>query len=234
MIENRAKIEKKIIIGKQAVRDVLKVKAERSRALEALQHQRSDPSNDAVPTTATPAPTGSDAPLAIDSDTEAVYTCSPDAVDGNGSEYSTSVDGKRVHGDDPLISPQTRRRWASELLRPEEQGFQANGPFASSSVGTTQSSLLPNRSFSGSFFSRLRTRSVTAIASSFRSPKGETSNPASEHAWSSDSSSEEEFSIEDRLHRWNSTHSRSSPYIGRETSFPVMQTRSGSDNESDN
>lgn len=234
MIENRAKIEKKILLGKQAVRDGLKVKAERSRASEALQQQKFDPSNDAVPTTATPAPNGSDALLAADSDTEAVYTWSPDAVDGTGSGYSTSINGKHLRGGDPLISPKNRRRWASELLRPEEQGFQANGSFASSSVGTTRSSLTPDKSFSGSFFSRLRTRSVTAIASSFRSPKAEASNPASEHAWSSDSSSEEEFTIEDRLNRWNSTHSRSSPYIGREPTFPVTQTRSGSNNESDN
>lgn len=217
MIENRAKIEKQIFLGRQSIRKSLRTKSPRT----TLQEPQSPPSSltpqlkmdpSVPPRSPSPPATGSDHPLAVDTDAEAAFangsgwffkrghfTASPSA-----SGASTPWDALPVR--DPLRSAAVRRKWASDLLNP-----------ASSNESPRPGSPQPNppppamdrvRPQTNGFFSRLRTKSFPSLTTPFtQRPQSGLARPPSfdttaKYAWSSDSSSSEDLSVEEqRRHR---------------------------------
>ncbi|KAJ7590978.1 acyl transferase/acyl hydrolase/lysophospholipase [Mycena floridula] len=149
MIENRAKLENQIYLGRKSVR-------------KALQSKTTRPESSTFPgNTSAPPPTGSDLPLSVDSDAEAAM------VNGGRQPLIRS-------GVDNLRASVIRRKWASPI--PDNSKPTSGGR---------------------SFFTRLRTRSFQAISSPSSKPPVPVAESADE-TWSSDSSFEDDVSLETR------------------------------------
>lgn len=206
MIENRAKIEKKILLGRQDLRRSSRARVPRGSLLEPrspLLHLEQQSSELSAPhQSPSPPQTGSDRPLSVDTDAEAAFA--------RGSRWffkrgraSTSNLRSFVKEDnsslDPLTSSTIRRKWASDLLDDSRSG--SMDPRTSSVVDhDTAASQTEDSNHvvpQGSFFSRLRNSSLTGLTSSFsrdygtRSRRESSADYGAGNSWSSDSSSEE-------------------------------------------
>ncbi|KAJ7781209.1 patatin-domain-containing protein [Mycena metata] len=176
MIENRAKIEKQITLGREFVRKSSKPKpvtptpAENNQTLPARMPLIST----------TPPPSGSDRPLSVDTDAENALTHHSRSffrnkrIRASPSNSGVSTPREQSRHRDPLRSPVARRKWASSLLNTEEK---------------LPASVIPPSSPSEGFFTRLRTRSFSTLAPA----PTETPLEVTEDAWSSDSSFEDEY-----------------------------------------
>ncbi|KAJ7771403.1 patatin-domain-containing protein [Mycena maculata] len=181
MIANRAKIENQIYLGRQFVRNSLKSKVMPTPT---------------VTKSGTPPPSGSDRPLSVDTDAETAFTHNHPRsffrnkrihISPSNSGTSTPRDGRHQ---DPLRSPAARRKWASSLLNTGDK----------TQVSPPSINPLASHSGSDSFFTRLRTRSLSTLSTA-ATPK-ELPLEAAEDAWSTDSSSDDglvEF-LDDREH----------------------------------
>jgi len=217
MIENRHRLEKEILFGRQAVR---KASQPRPRVLSPDSNALTQGSSVPEPSTGTrlprisisPARDGSDIPLSVDTDAETAYANGTHPffkpsrlVDPPG--MSTPRDGDNISNQDPLRSPLTRRKWASELLDVEvsdAEGTRNDFPQRAPTPPTSKRISRPVSS--GGFFTRFRTRSfptLTSPFSSFHTNKHLGREPSKTsvtgHPWSSDSSSED-LSLDDRRH----------------------------------
>lgn len=219
MIENRYRIEKQILLGRQAVR----------RAIQRAQPSPSAVDTDGIVVNGNNLPepiTGINLPTAMkdtepllpmDTDTESAFADKGTAwyfrrgrptaaasVESGGS--TPNCDGFLKN--DPLRSPTLRRKWASDLL---DQRYNVDDPSPSNRPPTPDPPLpadprRANHPASPSFFTRLRRSSLSALkmpfsaqqkfseASSGRSPSPDREGAA----WSSDTSSEDGFSLDDR------------------------------------
>ncbi|KAJ7228603.1 acyl transferase/acyl hydrolase/lysophospholipase [Mycena pura] len=165
MIENRAKLERQIYLGRQHVRNCLK-----SKAVTTL------PERTHTQHATTPPPSGSDRPLSVDTDAEKAFTHKSRSFHRNRhSGTSTPRDPSRHP--DPLRSPATRRKWASSLLNVSDNNQTAHP------LDTPDSD-------SGGFLSRLRPRSFSTFATLKEIPIA-----PPEDAWSSDSSFEDDLDL---------------------------------------
>lgn len=180
MIANRAKIEKQIYLGRQFVR-----KSSKSKTASTPENTSPRPGLLFPPTSTTPPPSGSDRPLSVDTDAEKAFTHNSRSFIRNKrihiSPSNSGASTPREHGrhSDPLRSPASRRKWASSLLN--------------TGGHVSQQSTIPASSNSGSegFFTRLRTKSLSTLASG-RTQKDMPIEPT-EDAWSSDTSSEDDL-----------------------------------------
>lgn len=227
MIENRHRLEKEILLGRQAVRK----HQSRGRGTDPdIVHQDSIPetsSNTRRPRISlSPAPQGSDVPLSVDTDAETAYANSARFTRGalvDTPSASTPHDSDNAPSRDILRSPLTRRKWASNLLEPSDADGSGDGvytPTASTARQFTQPG-----SPSG-FFTRFRTQSFPALTSPFstfgrskRVGRENSKGSVTGQAWSSDSSSEEDLSMEDQRH---AQHPSTISF-----SMPLEQTDSG-------
>lgn len=186
MIQNRAKIEKQIFIGRQAVRRSMQSKNMR----EPLPPTSGKPSPALrVPSiSATPPPSGSDIPLSVDTDAEAEFARgSRRFFKRSHTSYSgtsTPLLGpapSRVSHNLPVI----RRKWASDML------------ISDAPTSDARRSPSPARhTASKTLFARLRSRS----SQESNTVKEAGTDVNAEDAWSSDTSSDDELSVDDRRH----------------------------------
>lgn len=204
MIENRAKIEKKILLGRQAVRRSSRTRLPRGSLAEPrslLLHSEQRSSDHSAPRQSpSPPQTGSDRPLSVDTDAEAAFARGSRWFFKRGRASTPNLRGfvKEDNSSlDPLASPRIRRKWASDLLDASRSGSMDRriSPVVDTATSQTEDGI--NVVPQGSFFSKLRNSSLTGLTSSFSRDYGTRSRRESSvdygagSSWSSDSSSEE-------------------------------------------
>ncbi|KAF9009035.1 acyl transferase/acyl hydrolase/lysophospholipase [Cyathus striatus] len=191
MIENRARIEKHILLGRQMVKRLLRRKtspdAFEPRSLLArgvgLEATRSvgHPSS----------PAASDMPLSVDTDAEDAFSKGSSWFFRRGRVISTTSTPKQEEPDsgainqDPLISTAIRRKWATDLLKgvPDHRHHSShNRSFDGSTANGTHTS--------NGFLSRLRQNSFGSLSMPFGSGERSRVDVANDNGWSSDSSSD--------------------------------------------
>ncbi|KAF8076432.1 patatin-domain-containing protein [Lyophyllum atratum] len=208
MIENRAKIEKQIFLGRQYIRKVLRGRADPSESQSMLLRQTdalSKPSFDphVPPLALSPPHSSSDHPISVDTDAEAAFSRGSrwffkrghaHASPSPASETITPTDGPAR---DPLRSSTIRRKWTSELLNPtfngQDSGLDPSLPPSNPQHNSGHSA--------DTFLSRLRARSFPNLTSPFSGDMkrlSRESTDVAEQTWSSDSSSEDDLRAEDR------------------------------------
>lgn len=200
MIENRVRIEKQILLGRQAVHRAYKSKS-RNPVHEPKQFllQKSIPNRPLAlplrPSLSMSPPSGSDLPLSVDTDAEAAFA--------RGSRFykrersSKNPSPTRTSEKDPFL-PARRRRWASDRL-PMPNGDNADDddpPAVSASLVTNEGRESPT----ASLFSRLRANSISKLSFPFFengfAPRRDSS--IENNRWSSESSSDEDFPTDER------------------------------------
>ena len=205
MIENRHRIEKEILLGRQAVRASVQ---SRTRMLAPDSTEAGtvpSPLNGArLPRISlSPASVGSDVPLSVDTDVETAYANGGQSLfkRGRSIDMSTPRDSDQTANRDPLRSPLARRKWVSDLL--DVKGSDAEGS-ENGYRNRTDAPHVPRPPFPepntqpaspGGFFTRFRTQSFPTLTSPFTTLRRNTrpgmEPRAIDHAWSSDSSSDD-------------------------------------------
>lgn len=213
MIENRYRIEKEILLGRQSARKSQQAHPRvETPGVEGLPPLTTDIRTPPI-FTASPAPTDAENPLAIDTDAEAAYANDLKVLPKRErTRPLPDILRRDTNRQDPLRSPVTRRRWASEMLDAEDADSSEHSSQRINARRTPPSTSPRNVSpRSSGFFSRFRTQSFPAVRSPFsgnsnksKSHLGEGSVAADE-TWSTDSSSDEEFSLQDSLHMHHSS-----------------------------
>jgi len=194
MIENRARIEKQVLLGRQAVHKAYKGRS-RSTSEEPrhlLQKSLADPiQNEHIPVS--PSHSGSDRPLSVDTDAEAAFARASPFFRGRSSrELSPNHEPDR---DRPPSA--RRRRREPELMnptvdeRPEEDVQPANGGLRSPSQDSPSNV---------GFFSRLQRQSFSRLSLPFsyeyRRRKSIPDNKQG-FSWSSESSSDDDYPLDE-------------------------------------
>ncbi|KIJ20048.1 hypothetical protein PAXINDRAFT_174571 [Paxillus involutus ATCC 200175] len=210
MIENRYRLEKQILLGRQAVR----------RAMQGVRSNLTPTDTDDViaePIIGTPLPvtsTSTEPPLAMDTDAEKAFVSNGTAwyfrrgrpPFNDAADSGASTPNGYTNATDPLRSPVLRRKWASDLL--ESRGScNEDRPATPDPAPLIHSPALrrTNSSSQTTFFTKLRRRSFATLTKPF-SPSLRSASTAAgkepsidgiEPPWSSDSSSEEEPSFDE-------------------------------------
>ncbi|KAF8640110.1 hypothetical protein AX17_001346 [Amanita inopinata Kibby_2008] len=187
MVENRARIEKQIFLGRQAIRKALRSSPPRIQSSESPPHPGDrfahyidkrlrllSPS---------PPPTGSDHPLSVDTEAEAAFA--------RGSKWYF----RHGHGTPTLPSERsTPQNVSGGESHVQSSGVQRRPPPLNvlSATSPIPKQKMPSP---GGFFSRLRTKSLPRLAFPLQEHRPESARPSSvdmehEQVWSSDSSSE--------------------------------------------
>ncbi|KAH7914326.1 acyl transferase/acyl hydrolase/lysophospholipase [Hygrophoropsis aurantiaca] len=258
MIENRFRIEKQILLGRQTVRKALRAKG-RSDTTPSERNAVAEAGNLPEPLTGTGLPTASlsnETPLPMDTDTESAFTANgtawffkrgrPLAATGTDSGTSTPLENGYTNATDPLRSPLLRRKWASELLdqpgsgsgESVTRGFRPATP----DPPPIERPLNPKRSAASAsgFFNKLRPRSLSTLSVPFtashrlgKAPFKEPSLDASEPGWSSDSSSEDDSFMDDRRHLRHPSILSGAPDVNDILTDSDREVKEGCDNEVD-
>ncbi|TFK43500.1 acyl transferase/acyl hydrolase/lysophospholipase [Crucibulum laeve] len=211
MIENRARIEKQIFLGRHAVRRSLRLRARASVEPRSLILQKAgaethpDPDIPPLSNSPSPPPTGSDLPLSVDTDAEAAFSRGSrwffrrGRVVASPSPEADVVDARQGGYHDPLGSSTIRRKWASDLLK---SASNIEEP-VHRSLANSEASQGHSKSTSSSFLSRLRANSLSNLKLPFYEHKSSSRRDSSvdvrgENGWSSESSSDDEFSLDER------------------------------------
>jgi len=202
MISNRARIEKQILLGRQAVH---RASTSRSRTTSQEPRQLIQRHDNEVLPMKTPGellsspPSPSDIPLSVDTDVEVAYPprarqVHPSRIPGDTAPLAPH---QREEGHESL--PSTRqRKWISDFLNSvEDENGRAEG-----SEQTTPHGSRPESESGANFLMRLRSSS---LLHPFADHQNEVNRPASPHStgeqadangWTSDSSSEDEFALQ--------------------------------------
>ncbi|KNZ74447.1 Patatin-like phospholipase domain-containing protein [Termitomyces sp. J132] len=203
MIENRVRIEKQIYLGRQHVRQVLRGHAEQpSLLLSSTGNIQDSVLNPRIPSLSiSTSQQSSDLPMSVDTDAETAFRRGSHWFFKKGQRYepippvSGSVTPSDRFASDVAHFSLLHRKRAPETLGIIDQGssssLQATPPFHPSSN---------SRSTTGNFLSRLRARSSPNLTSPLAADSNldsKTSTDTAEH-WSSDSSSDDDLTIEDR------------------------------------
>ncbi|KJA30238.1 hypothetical protein HYPSUDRAFT_32378 [Hypholoma sublateritium FD-334 SS-4] len=206
IIENRARIEKQILLGRQSVH-----KAVRHKSLSDARHlllQRmvdNTASQGVLPVSHSPPPSGSDClPLSVDTDAEAVFAkASPFYRRGHASNNVSPI---RHSDNDVPASLAKRRKRASYLAVPtvDEENAEDRDLLETVPNGKLERSEIQNEaSASGGIFSKFRNNSIAKMAlPSFSlehppSRVGSSPEHRGEHVnWSSESSSDEDYPLD--------------------------------------
>lgn len=197
MIENRAKIEKQIFMGRQYIRRALRrQQLPDQQASMLLQLANETPNTHLHPS--------SDQPISVDPDAEAAFRRGSRWFFKRGHSHTSPsptlvTNPEDTSPRDPLRFSSIRRKWTSELLSPAStvpKSFISDFPTHLPSVSSGSQS---RASRSDGFLSRLRSRSFTNLAVE-KSLSGESSE-VSEHAWSNNSSSEDGLTVDDWWHQ---------------------------------
>ena len=182
MIENRGRIEKQVLLGRQAVHKAYKSKSRGTSQEPRLQKSLAEPIQNAhIPVS--PSHSGSDRPLSVDTDAEAAFA--------RGSPFFKKEELSHSH---ELDLPSARqRKLVSEPLNPTvDEGAQedvqpANGGLSPPSQGSPSNI---------GFFSRLRTQSLSRLSLPFRQQILMPDNKQGFN-WSSESSSDDDYPLDE-------------------------------------
>ncbi|KAI6119316.1 acyl transferase/acyl hydrolase/lysophospholipase [Pisolithus croceorrhizus] len=213
MIENRYRIEKQILLGRQSVRRAVQ-RARPSPGAADTESIIANGINLSQSITGTKLPVAikdTEPPLPMDTDTESAFADKGTAwyfrrgrpattVSVESGESTPRGDGF-LNNNDPLRSPTLRRKWASDLLdqRDNVDDFSPSNRPLTPDPPLPVDPLLTDRPTSPSFFTRLRRSSLSALRFlrlvSGRPPSPDRGDPG----WSSDTSSGDGFSLDDRI-----------------------------------
>lgn len=220
MIDNRAKIEKQIFLGRQAVRRSQRPSSKSTR--HATDETLEQSASTRLLSISTPPPlTGSDLPMPADPDAEKVFANGAHWFYQRGNTKPSHQ--QEAHDQDPLRSPAIRRKWTSELLHQpfndEGQAIADPPPPIPASPSSRPHTLRPP---STGFLHRLKTQSFPNLSSPFSSSfkKSESSMETSgdDVAWSSDSSSGDDLDALRHLRHPSVSVSDVDPYMEGENS----------------
>jgi len=203
MIENRMRLEKQILLGRQAIRKQIR-KSTRGPLIDRQRRENGHPS---IPgRSPSPPATGSDMPLSVDTDAEAAFA--------NGSRWffkrghapvspsNSDTSGPREGRVDPLRAAALRRKWA-ELLHPPSNGPVQDNYYTQTPRPSLATAKRNNSGFFGSLPARLRTTSFPNLSIPTFSRAGNAADmqqprtPGERDGWKSDSSSDEELWSDD-------------------------------------
>ncbi|PPQ94036.1 hypothetical protein CVT25_009884 [Psilocybe cyanescens] len=191
MIENRFRIEKQILLGRQIVHRAYKSKSRTdSHEPRHLLLQKTMPETSSRPQenspSLSPPPSGSELPLSVDTDAEAAFARGSRFYRRGRTSKNVSPNGSRDK--DPLNSHIRRRKWFSE------PNVDEGNPQPFEVPASTGSNTVP---LSPSFFSRISTNSIPKLSLPFSlehatSPRRESSaDNKAENNWSSESSTDD-------------------------------------------
>ncbi|KAG6816160.1 hypothetical protein H0H87_008294 [Tephrocybe sp. NHM501043] len=208
MIKNRAKIERQIYLGRHYVRKALRglpLSTQPSQPLPSTSHTQASLSNPWISALAMDAPqANSDRPMSVDTDKEIAFDRKSHWFFRKGQiEPPTPTSGSVSHSErfpqGGLRPAALRRKRTLELVNSPHNGA-SNAPHPAAPSHPPSHSKQPLAS--GGLLSRLRARSFPNLSPPFsmdlRAGDGNSSD-VGEH-WSSDSSSEDDLTIEDRRH----------------------------------
>jgi len=189
MIENRFRLEKQVLLGRQAARKSLQSKTRTISPAPDSQETR-EHSRSTFLSSAPPAPTGSDIPLSVDTDAETAFA--------NGAHWFF----KRERGtpQEPSVNPQPLRP-RTTLMRRKWAAFHGDDSSRSATpdIATPSQSVAQQTSATGSkgFFVRLRSQSFPSFSSLART-NAINAEVAADEVWSSESSSEGDLGVDAR------------------------------------
>ncbi len=132
MISNRIRIEKQILFGRQAVRLRSRTRNHSSPQSKAplLYPADQERSAERRGKSASPLPATSERPISVDTDAEEAFTHGSQWFykRGRARRAPSPNTGHKNEGPsrDPLSSPRMRRKWASDLLSPVDNGVDSN------------------------------------------------------------------------------------------------------------
>lgn len=192
MIENRGRIEKQVLLGRQTVHKAYKSKS-RSASREPrqilLQKSLTDPiQHTDIPIS--PSHSGSDRPLSVDTDAEAAFI--------RGSPFFKrdrfSQEPPSNHELDRERPSMRRRRL--ESLHPAVDEAEEGAQLAN---GGSQSALSQDPPSNVGFFSRLQTQSLSRLSLPFSYEYRQNSIPENKQGftWSSESSSDDDYPLDE-------------------------------------
>ncbi|KAL4081889.1 acyl transferase/acyl hydrolase/lysophospholipase [Scleroderma yunnanense] len=218
MIENRYRIETQILLGRQAVRKAMQPVRSTPSAID-VDDATADGNNlpELTNTHLTATLRDTETPLPMDTDTENAFADKGTAWyfrRGRSTAAVTPESGPSTphrngshHTNDPLLSPSLRRKWVSDLLDQRTDTNDAiddrlTTPGSPPDLQRTNSPPSPN------FFAKFRPKSLSALTLPFSVPRRFSGPGATklqgpdveELAWSSDSSSEDNFSFDNHKH----------------------------------
>ncbi|EGO27553.1 hypothetical protein SERLADRAFT_354816 [Serpula lacrymans var. lacrymans S7.9] len=230
MIENRYRIEKQILLGRKAVRKAMQTKIRPtpvdSQDLNVADDMPEPITGTRLPQVSASATMNAEPPISMDTDAETAFTSSgtawyfrrgrPTAIATPESGVSSPYESGYTNATDPLRSPMLRRKWASELLDQEPMSGESSSSKtarpATPDPPPPQSPItVPRRlhlSSPSNFLSnlKLRPKSFPTLSSAFstrhRTGKAPVKEPSldMDPTWSSDTSSEEDLSLDERRH----------------------------------
>lgn len=193
MIENRSRIEKQVLLGRQTVHKAYKSKS-RSNSREPrqilLHKSLTDPSQH-TDTHISPSHSGSDRALSVDTDTETAFTRgSPFFKRGRSSQEPLPNHELNRQG------PSSMRRRRLEPLNPGADETADEGVQLAN--GGPQSSPSQDSPSNNGFFSRLHTQSLSRLSLPFSYEyRRQNSIPENKQGftWSSESSSDDDYQL---------------------------------------
>ena len=202
MIENRFRIEKQILLGRQAVHRAYKGKhriAPHEPRPLLLQKSILDPTL-AVPqgpSFSISPPSGSDLPLSVDTDAEAAFARGSMFYKRGHSSKNPSP--TRTLDKDVRINSARRRRWASQDQVPMEDGDNADDEEPEVVTANPRPNQI-SESPTSSFFSRFRTNSVSKLSlpfseNGYSARRDPSVDSTPDYHWSSESSSDEDYPV---------------------------------------
>ncbi|KAG6899448.1 hypothetical protein C0993_010285 [Termitomyces sp. T159_Od127] len=197
MIENRAKLEKQIYLGRQYVRKVLRGHVVIPEQSSPIVNTKKPASNFRIPSLSIDPPQlSSDLPMSVDTDAETAFRRGSHWFFKKGRDYETTS-GSPTLSDRVAIDARSstlRRKRGVEIPEVMQKGSR-------SSLQTIPPYPISNsKRISSTFLSRLRAKSFPNLTS----PSAADSNSGSKNStdtadhWSSDSSSDDDLIIEDR------------------------------------
>ena len=192
IVENRVRIEKQVLLGRQAVHKAHKSKSRNTshEPHQLLQKSLMDPSvqNKHIPVS--PSHSGSDRPLSVDTDAEAAFARSSPFFKGSHlSPPSQEFDRERPPS-------ARRRRFVSELSNPTvDEGPEEDAQL----VNSDPRSPSQNSPSNIGCFSILRTRSLSRLSLPFSYEYRRHSIPDNKQGftWSSESSSDDDYPLDE-------------------------------------
>ena len=202
MVENRTRIEKQILLGRQSVHKAVKHKSLADARHLLLQRMVDNTASQGIRSVSlSPLPSGSDClPLSVDTDAEAVFAkASPFYRRGR---VSNNISPNHRSDTDVPLSLGIRRKRSSHLAVPtvDEDDPEDRDLLEAVPNGKLGRSEIQNEaSASGGFLSRFRNNSISRMSlpsfSVEHPPSRTESSPEhrGEHNWSSESSSDEDY-----------------------------------------
>ncbi|KDR83709.1 hypothetical protein GALMADRAFT_664741 [Galerina marginata CBS 339.88] len=196
MIENRFRIERQILLGRQIVHRAYKSRSTSHEPRYLLQHKSFPEASNSLQTSSrslSPPPSGSDPPLSVDTDAEAAFARSSRFFKRGRSSKNPSPGGH----DKDFYSLSQRRRWTSTQADPS---MDDDDPRSSNAARSSRAS--PNiEPPTSSFFSRFRGNSFSKLSLPFSLEHGLKSRTESsaetrpEYNWSSESSTDDDYPL---------------------------------------